>query len=256
MELDETMSPHKSRPAPARPTSVPLDTITTTIGMKMKLIPPGEFMMGDESWDWSMPLHRVKITKPFYMGIYQMTQREWTKVMGNNPSSFKKDDNPVENVSWEDCQLVIGKLNEIEPEACYRLPSEAEWEYACRAGSIKRYCFGDRESELGNYGWYDANSGDETHPVGKKKPNAWGLYDMHGNVWEWCWDWYDEKYYQKCHEQGLVEDPQGPGAGSRRVERGGSWNNDAGICGAGGRDRDAPGHRIGLVGVRLARSFW
>jgi len=258
----------------------PDDIITNAIGMKFKLIPAGKFMMGDESWGSSFPLHRVKITKPFYLGIYQVTQREWTKVMENNPSAFKKnDDNPVETVSWEDCQMFIGKLNEIEPEACYRLPREAEWEYSCRAGSFKRYCNEEWESKLGKHGWYIANSGEKTHPVGKKKPNPWGLYDMHGNVWEWCWDWFDEKYYQKCHEHGTVDDPEGPAVGSDttlwrgfdtpsevkdpegpvvssdRVKRGGAWSYDAESC--------LPGYRLGSglssrhfdTGFRLARTI-
>lgn len=229
--------------------------ITNSIGMKMQLIPEGEFIMGDEGWDDSKPLHRVRLTKPFYLGIYPVTQREWVEVMGSTPSEFKGFDLPVERVSWDDCQQFIEKMNEREHGGCYRLPTEAEWEYACRASSTKRYCFGDRGSELGHYAWYDDNSGDKTHPIGKKKPNAWGLYDMHGNVWEWCHDWYGANYYEKCNEKGVVEDPMGPESGGRRVARGGSYGSYVEYCSAGRRAGSIP--RIGCtnLGVRLARSL-
>jgi formylglycine-generating enzyme required for sulfatase activity len=161
--------------------------------------------------------------------------------MGGNPSSHKGDDLPVEQVSWQDCQKFCGKTG-------LRLPTEAEWEYACRAGSDGEYCFGDGESSLGEYAWYSANSGNQTHPVGQKKANAFGLHDAHGNVWEWCQDWYGS--YGSSSEQ----DPQGPSSGSRRVFRGGSFGRDAGGCRSARRGRNGPGSRYAHLGVRFSAS--
>ena len=146
--------------------------------------------------------------------------------MGNNPSNFKGEDRPVESVSWKDVQEFVKKLNEKEGTDKYRLPSEAEWEYACRAGTQTRYSFGDDESKLNEYAWYDKNSGSETHPVGQKKPNPWGLYDMHGNVWEWVQDRWHGDYNGAPSDGSAWED----GSGSDRVDRGGSWINYARYC--------------------------
>jgi len=165
---------------------------TNSIGMKFTLIPVGEFMMGSEEFKWSRPVHSVKIQTSFYLGIYQVTQREWKAIMGNNPSEFNGNDLPVESISWNEVQDFIKKLNEKEGTNKHRLPTEAEWEYAARAGTTTRYSFGDDDSKLGEYAWYSENSGDKTHPVGKKGANPWGLYDVHGNVWEWVQDpWHD-----------------------------------------------------------------
>ena len=136
--------------------------------------------------------------------------------MGNNPSTFKGSQNPVEQISWKDCQEFIQSMN-IRGDREYRLPTEAEWEYACRAGSTTDYSFGSSSSSLGEYAWNGQNSGNETHPVGQKKPNPWGLYDMYGNVWEFCQDWKGD------YPRGALMDPTGPERGSRRVRRGGSW---------------------------------
>jgi formylglycine-generating enzyme required for sulfatase activity len=181
-------------PTPAvTPTPKPAD-FTNSIGMEFVLIPAGAFEMGSPSNeagrdDDDGPIHQVTIKNAFYMGKYEVTQEQWRAVMGDNPSYFTGNDNlPVEQVSWDDVQEFIRKLNAKEGTDKYRLPSEAEWEYACRAGTTTRYSFGDSESRLGEYAWYTDNSGSKTHPVGQKKPNPWGLYDMHGNVWEWVLD--------------------------------------------------------------------
>ena len=193
----------------------------------------------------------MTITKPFYLGKYEVTQEQWEAVMGSNPSNFKGPKNPVETGQ-------LGRLPGSSSRSSMRrqagkagkfvLPTEAQWEYACRAGSTTRYCFGDDEDRLGEYAWYDENSGGKTHPVGEKKPNAWGLYDMHGNVWEWCADWYDGGYYAKSP----ADDPTGPATGSDRVIRGGGWDGPAGNCRSAYRRQPA---RPGLddLGFRVSR---
>jgi formylglycine-generating enzyme required for sulfatase activity len=180
------------------------------------------------------------------MGTTEVTQGQWRKIMGNNPSCFKNCGNncPVEYVSWDNCQEFIRKLNRKEGTNKYRLPTEAEWEYACRAGSKKRFCFCDSDLRLGDYAWYSNNSSSKTHSVAQKKPNAWGLYDMHGNVWEWCQDGYGK--YPLSH----VTDPKGPSSGSFRVIRGGSWDDHARYVRSANRNRFNPGnwyyHRLGF----------
>jgi formylglycine-generating enzyme required for sulfatase activity len=171
--------------------------------------------------------------------------------MGNNPSLFKDcgDDCPVENVSWGDVQGFIRRLNQIEGVDKYRLPTEAEWEFACRSGSTNKYSFGDNENELGDYAWYDKNSNRQTHPVAQKRPNAWGLYDMHGNVSEWCQDWYDD------YPTGTVTDPKGPPSGQHTVLRGGSWLSNASVVQAAFRGEDYPIVRCNDIGFRLVRNF-
>ena len=180
------------------------------VNLEMVMIPAGEFPMGSPELDKDAagnekPQHWVRITKPFYFGKFLVTQEQWEAVMGNNPSHFKGLRNPVENVSWDDCQKFLDKLNGKVGGGKFQLPSESQWEYACRAGSKTWYCFGDDRSGLGEYAWYGENSDGKTHPVGEKKPNAWGLYDVHGNVYEWCQDWYDGGYYAKSP----MDDPTG-----------------------------------------------
>ncbi|MGA2035202.1 MAG: SUMF1/EgtB/PvdO family nonheme iron enzyme, partial [Thermoguttaceae bacterium] len=225
---------------------VPVE-MTNSIGMELVLIPPGEFTMGEGG-----EAHKVTITSAFYLGKYEVTQEEWEAVMGkgNNPSQFKGPKNPVEQVDWEDCQVFLKKLTENGDAArgTYRLPTEAQWEYACRAGSTGGWSFGDRDLELDDYGWYTNDSQDTTHPVGQKKPNAWRLYDMHGNVWEWCADWFDGNYYQASPPS----DPTGPPSGSNRVIRGGSWRYDAGLCRSAYRDIGGPGDRNHDLGLRVS----
>ena len=173
-----------------------------------------------ECYNEEKPRHKVKISQAFFMGTTEVTQGQWRAVMGNNPSSFSNcgDNCPVENVSWNDTQEFIQKLCQKEGliPCKYRLPTEAEWEYSARAGGSTTYYWGNRMD--GAYAWYDGNSGSKTHEVGTRKPNAWGLYDMTGNVWEWVQDWYDGGYYGK----GDAVDPRGASSGSDRVERGGS----------------------------------
>ena len=223
--------------------------------LELVLIPAGEFLMGSPDSDkdaepQERPQHRVRITKPFYLGKYLVTQEQWEAVMGNNPSYFKGPKNPVEDVSWDDCQQFLDKLNKRQgnPAGKFVLPTEAKWEYACRAGSKTRYCFGDDASMLDEYAWYEKNSDDKTHPVGEKKPSAWGLYDMHGNVWEWCQDWYDRGYYAKSP----TDDPMGPATGSDRVARGGSGGGPAGSCRSAIRDGGLPGHGDHDLGFRVS----
>ncbi len=227
--------------------------IGISIGMKFVLIPAGEFLMGStDGRDDERPVHKVRISQPFYLGKYAVTQAQWEAVMRSNPSQSKRDPNrPVEAVSWEAVQEFIRKLDAREGGAPhYRLPTEAEWEYACRAGSTTAYSFEDGIlfSRLGEYAWYGKNADKQTHPVGQLKPNAWGLYDMHGNVWEWVQDWFGE-YPAKA-----VIDPQGPSAGSARVVRGGSWGSDAENCRSARRTDGAPGDRDGGLGFRLLRT--
>jgi formylglycine-generating enzyme required for sulfatase activity len=241
--------------AQALPATAPGNVVDLGNGVTLETVSlsGGEFTMGSETsqWDDEKPPHRVRVS-PFAIGKYPVTQAQWKAVMGANPSGFKGDDRPVENVSWEDCMEFIKRLNQ-KTGLKFRLPTEAEWEYAARAGSTTEFCFGDDEKQLGDYAWFDENSGNTTHPVGQKKPNNFGLFDMHGNVWEWCSDWYSESYYEECKGQGTVVDPSGPSAGSFRVYRGGGWNGFAVYCRSALRFFDAPGNRYDLLGFRLVR---
>jgi formylglycine-generating enzyme required for sulfatase activity len=181
------------------------------------------------------------------MGKYEVTQAQWEAVMGTNPSQFKGNSNrPVEEVSWKDVQEFVKRLNEQEGwEVCHLL-TEAQWEYAARAGTKTEWY----DNDLDAIAWYRENSGGETHEVGQKRPNAWGLYDMLGNVWEWVQDWYDEDYYQYSPPV----DPQGPDAGAHRVSRGGGWNNDAQNVRAAYRYSSLPGNRHVTLGFRCSSS--
>jgi serine/threonine-protein kinase len=234
----------------ARYLGLPVE-MTNSIGMKLVLIPPGEFTMGEGG-----DAHKVRITKPFYLGKYEVTQEEWEVVMGtgNNPGRFKGPKNPVEDVSWDDCQVFLRKLMEREKEKGavsrgeYRLPTEAQWEYACRSGSTGGYCFGDNELGLDDYGWYEKNSGRKAHPVGQKKPNAWGLHDVHGNVCEWCADWYGENYYKASP----LSNPVGPPSGLHRVFRGGCCVHEVWRCRSAHRGDFGPGSGTDGLGFRVS----
>lgn len=220
------------------------------LGLEFVLIEAGTFSMGSTVFTDEQPVHGVRISQPFYLGKYPVTQGQWQAVMGENPSHFLGDPNrPVENVSWEEIQAFITKLNEREGSMKYRLPTEAEWEYAARADSTDDYSFGKEPRQLSNYGWHAFNSGGKTHPVRQLKPNAWGLYDMHGNVWEWVLDWYHEAYY----EESSSHDPHGPASGSYRVVRGGSWDCTAEDCRSASRNVEHPSTGGKYVGFRLLR---
>ena len=230
------------------------------------------------------PQHRVRFTKPFYLAVHEVTQELYQQVTGANPSAFsnsgvRKDNvagqpthsHPIETVSWFDavsfcnklsvlqkrrpCYVISGRSITLVPGNGYRLPSEAEWEYACRAGSTGKFGFSD-ENELGNYAWYGQNSRGVTHPVGEKQPNVFGAYDMHGNVLEWCWDWYDVRYYEKLNRVGVL-DPIGPATGSLRVTRGGGWGHGhrQGLCRSAGRNPNNPFIGNAATGFRLAMTI-
>nr|WP_271960234.1 SUMF1/EgtB/PvdO family nonheme iron enzyme [Rubripirellula sp.] len=234
------------------PTPVELPESINSIGMEFKLIPAGTFTMGDASGDDDETPHEVTLTQPFKMGVHEVTQAQYEQVMKNNPSKFKGADHPVEMVSWDEAVEFCRRLSEVPAEKAagnvYRLPTEAEWEYACRAGTATKFNYGDDKSDLGDYGWYSENSDRKTHPVGSKLPNAWGLYDMHGNVWEWCRDWHGD------YPSGSVTDPSGATSSSLRVFRGGSWYYIAEICRSAIRCRDGPSLRYDDLGFRVSLS--
>jgi formylglycine-generating enzyme required for sulfatase activity len=235
--------------------SRPEPRLVDRFGISFVLIPAGTFPRGSyHAYDDEKPVHTVCLSRPFYLGMYPVTQRQWEAVMGSNPSRFQGSERPVEQVSWDKVQEFIRSLNTHEGRALYRLPTEAEWEYAARAGATGSYCFGDDVTQLAQYAWYADNAGGTTHPVGQLQPNAWGLYDMHGNVWEWVQDWYDSQEYTRRAATGIaVVDPVGPAAGSGRVFRGGSWGNIARDCRSAGRGGYAPGYRRRSLGFRLLR---
>lgn len=227
----------------------------------MVWIRPGSFVMGsppvekDRDLDED-PLTEVIFPLGFWMGKHEVTQREYEKVMTTNPSWFKGDSSrPVEQVSWDEAVAYCTRLTQMEflsgrlpPGYAYRLPTEAEFEYACRAGTTTRFNYGDDldYSQLPEYAWYSANSEQASHPVGQKKPNGFGLYDMHGNVWEWCLDWYRERY-----PGGTVERPLGPATGQTRIFRGGGWDYHAHSCRSAYRNSVAPSQRRLYVGFRV-----
>lgn len=230
--------------------------LKNSIGMEFVKIPPAElFLMGssltEEGREKDEQPHRVTITKVFYMQTTEVTQGQWKKVMGDYPSRFSRcgDDCPVENVSWFDVMKFIETLNQMENTNKYRLPTEAEWEFASRGGSNTRFFFGDDISKLREYAWYQVNSEYRTHPVGRKDPNLWGLYDMYGNVMEWCQDWY------KNYSSTKTIDPLGPSSGSTKVCRGGSWLSKAESSRSANRVNLPPGDKFNVLGFRLVKTF-
>ncbi len=221
---------------------------TSGVDMTFCWCPPGKFERGsNDGRDDEEPVKEITIGKGFWMAKTETTQAQWAALGFPNESKWKGDTLPVENVSHTEAVAFADKLKQLSGKAV-RLPTEAEWEYACRAGTKFKYHSGDSEADLADVGWYAANSGFKTHPVGQKKANAWGLHDMHGNVWEWCADWYDAGYYAKSS----ITDPAGPESGSSRVRRGGSWLDLAWYCRAACRSRDSPDSRNVNLGFRLA----
>jgi len=213
--------------------------LSSNVTMELVLIPAGEFIMGSpdsEAGHFSIegPQRRVKITKPFYLGVTEVTMEQYGAIMGENPSHFSGLSNPVEMVTWGNAVQFCKRLSQKTGKTV-RLPTEAEWEYACRAGSKTRFFFGDDLKKLRKYAWFDKNSRRRTHPVGQKKPNGWGLFDMYGNVMEWCSDWFQDSYRDLA-----TTDPVGAGDGKGRVLRGGSWWDDEDACRSANRFACAP----------------
>ena len=247
----------------------PPEVITNSIGMKFVLIPAGSFTMGSQisaeevskryggKAEWyksEHPSHEVKIGKPFYLQTTEVTQGQWKEIMGTNPSFFKDcgENCPVERVSWEDAHKFISKLNQKEGIDKYRLPTEAEWEYACRSGTTTLFFYGDDADKLDDYGWYSRNSNERAHPVATLKPNSWGLYDMHGNVWEWVEDdWHDPYEGAPNDSRAWVKAPRN----TNRVFRGGAWDDDQGFARCAGRVGDDPGLRDDGLGFRCVKTI-
>jgi formylglycine-generating enzyme required for sulfatase activity len=241
---------NSGRPADQAANVEALPTLQPKSGGEMILLPGGSFTMGDSSGRPDETPHEVSL-HPFYLDKATVTQELYTKVMGVNPSKRRGEANPVERTQWTDAVRFCNKCSELERlTPCYdlttwtcnfaadgyRLPTEAEWEYACRAGGHGQYCYGDAEADLPRYAWFKPHSAGATHPVGQKLPNRWGLFDMHGNVWQWCNDYYSETYYAASPR----DNPTGPAAGTMRVLRGGAWDCTAEKCRAAYRFKEFP----------------
>ena len=226
--------------------------LTNSIGLELRLIPAGEFLMGSSAdvadRDRDERQHRVALTEPYYLGIHEVTQRQYEEVMGENDSKFRGPERPVEQVSWNDAVVFCRKLSALPAEKAaghvYRLPTEAEWEYACRAGTVTPYNTGESGADLSGAAWFNGNT-TATQAVGQKHPNAFGLFDMAGNVWEWCQDRYG------AYTDKQVRDPQGPLTGLERVSRGGSWINLPQVCRSARRSRFSPERSYTVLGFRV-----
>ncbi len=258
--LQKSVDAGDASPVPQRSDN---SVISNSVGMRFVRIPKGTFLMGsppdEEGHIYDEHQHEVTLSRDFYIGVYAVTQRQYQRVIGKNPSRFQgpevknadSSNHPVENVSYDDAVEFCRRLSELSDEQAdgrrYRLPTEAEWEYACRAGSKTAFSFGSNATDLGSHAWYAANSNDMTHAVGGKKPNAFGLYDMHGNVEEWCSDWYDAKYYASSP----ATDPRGPDSGSLRVFRGGSWRFRLDSLRCADRGYSTPNKRHDEYGIRV-----
>jgi formylglycine-generating enzyme required for sulfatase activity len=225
---------------------IPANSIKNSIGMEFMLIPAGEFYLDSLDFSYEIPT-KVSIPEPFYLGKYQVTQKQWTIVMGDEPSCFEGDNRPVECITWNKVQEFIKKLNELENTDKYRLPSEVEWEYACKAGTDTIYFFGNSGLQLDEYAWYYLNSSHETHSVGQKKPNPWGLHDMYGNVWEWCQD-----RYHRIYEEDLAEGTAWEIVGNTAIAlRGGAWVSYSNKCHSSYRSSFDSDYGLYSVGFRL-----
>ena len=251
----------KAKPAPRRNSTHHSSSTSSTVSLSAELnklinnmvyVSSGTFTMGATSEQGSdaesdeKPTHSVTLSS-YYICKYEVTQALWRAVMGSNPSNFKGDNLPVECVSWNDCQTFINRLNSYTGRN-FRLPTEAEWEFAARGGNYSRHYKYSGSNYISDVAWYDGNSGNRTHPVGTKQANELGLYDMSGNVYEWCSDGYGS--YSPYSQN----DPTGPNSGSRRVPRGGSWRSNARYCRSSCRDNYAPGDRGYYLGLRLVLS--
>jgi formylglycine-generating enzyme required for sulfatase activity len=253
MKKDTPAVPQESPPCP----SMELELAQGVIA-HFRWIPPGRFLMGSSEdefgrWKDEGPQHYVALSRGYWLADTPCTQAEWVGVMGTEQSHFKGSDLPVEQVSWEDCQEYCKRIRLRHPGFEARLPTEAEWEYACRAGTTSAYNDGSsctkpegNDPALEKLGWFNKNSEKKTHPVRQKEANRWGLYDMHGNVYEWCADWYGEYFVDE------QVDPTGPASGSVRVFRGGSWLDQAWLCRSAFRYGRHPGSRYRFLGFRLA----
>ena len=228
-------------------------TLPGAVKMVFVKIPAGSFMMGspeDEKgrFDIESPRHEVILTKPFYLGMFEVTLRQWHAVMGTRMSEkdLRRADHPVDRVTWKACQAFIEKMNALG-EGTFRLPTEAEWEYACRAGTPTRFFWGEdpEQAEVDGYAWCRQNAGNRSHAVGQKRSNQWGLRDMSGNVQEWCQDWKGN------YVAGRQTDPAGPAAGTYRVFRGGGWGDDPSSCRSATRSSLVPDERSDGLGLRL-----
>lgn len=220
----------------------------TDIDSNMVTVQGGEFQMGSLIGDIDeKPVRKVKV-KSFMIGKYEVTQSQYTAIMKNNPSNKQKNTLPVYNLTWYDCQEFIKKLNQLAGKNAYRLPTEAEWEYACRAGTTTEFFFGEDKEKLNNYGYFNGNSDNIIRDVGKLKPNPWGLYDMYGNAWEWCNDWYGN--YRKTD----TNNPKGPQTGDTKVMRGGCWDSSAPFCRSANRANENPKREDNFMGIRLVKN--
>jgi formylglycine-generating enzyme required for sulfatase activity len=249
-ESHTTASTDEPRPPAVHASPQPfLEDLGNNVTLEMIRIEGGSFSMGTLdaiSLDGEHPRHFVTVS-PFHTSKYPITQAQWRALMRNNPSTFKGETFPVENVSWHDALRFCEALSAHSGKT-YRLLTEAEWEFACRAGTVGDYSFGNDESQLKEYAWFVENSDQQTHAVGQKRPNAMGLHDMHGNVWEWCGDWHDDRYYAVSPDF----DPKGPASGTARVLRGGSWSDDSYSCRSARRNSGDPFNRSLNVGFRVA----